>query len=74
MRHAKLFDSVALLRDLPDENLRRGQVGAIVEVYNGGEGFEVEFVDKAGHTYGLVTLDADQFILLSHEAAERIAA
>lgn len=71
---AKLFDSVALLKDLPEENLHRGQVGAVVEVYKNGEAFEVEFVDREGHTYGLLTLHADQFIVLSHESADKIAA
>ena len=74
MRDAKLFDSVALLEDLPDENLWRGQVGAIVEVYNDGEAFEVEFVDTNGKTYGLLPLSANQVIVLSHQSGERVAA
>ncbi|HMJ08362.1 MAG TPA: DUF4926 domain-containing protein [Pyrinomonadaceae bacterium] len=74
MRKAKLFDSVALLDDLPDEKLWRGQVGAIVEIYNNGQAFEVEFVDKEGRTYGLLTLRPDQLIILSHDAAGQIAA
>ena len=74
MRNAKLFDSVALLFDLPEENLERGQIGAIVDIYKGGEAYEVEFVDTQGRTYGLVTLTPDRFILLSREARERIAA
>ena len=48
MREIKLFDSVALSADLPEENLRRGQIGAVVEIYNDGEAFEVEFVNKNG--------------------------
>ena len=56
MREIKLFDSVALSADLPEENLRRGQIGAVVEIYNDGEAFEVEFVNKNGQTYGLPTL------------------
>lgn len=74
MRNVKLFDSVALLLDLPEENLERGQIGAIVDVYKGGEAYEVEFVDTYGQTYGLVTLTPDKFIVLSREASERIAA
>ena len=45
MKEPKLYDTVALLEDLSEENLWRGQVGAIVEIYNQGEAFEVEFVD-----------------------------
>ena len=46
MKEIKLFDSVALLEDLPEENLRRGQVGTVVEIYKNGEAFEIEFVDN----------------------------
>lgn len=74
MRNIKLFDSVALLEDIPEENLERGNVGAIVEIHNGGEAFEVEFVDSNGRTYGLIALTPAQFIVLSHHASEKIAA
>ena len=62
----KLLDVVALTRDLPVLGLRRGQVGAVVDVY-APHVFEVEFVDQAGRTYGLHTLHADQVMLLRHE-------
>lgn len=67
MKNFKLFDVVALIHDLPEENLYSGQVGTIVEVYNDGEAFEVEFVDKDGHTYGLLTLTPEQLMLLHYE-------
>lgn len=67
MRNFKLFDVVALTDDLPEENLLKGQVGAIVEVYNEGEAFEVEFVNTKGETYGLLTLKPDQLMLLHYE-------
>ena len=74
MQEIKLFDSVALLEDLPEENLWRGQIGAVVEVYNDGEAFEVEFVDTDGQTYGLLTLRPEQIILLRRGAIEKVAA
>ena len=74
MREIKLFDTVALLEDLPEENLWRGQIGAVVEVYNDGEVFEVEFVDTNGKTYGLLALRSEQLMLLQREAIEKIAA
>lgn len=74
MKNINLFDSVALLDDIPEQNLERGNVGAIVHVHNEGEAFEVEFVDNEGRTYGLLALTPDQFVVLSHEARERIAA
>jgi hypothetical protein len=67
MKNFKLFDVVALTTDLPKENLWNGQVGTIVEVYNDGEAFEVEFVDKDGHTYGLIPLRSEQVMLLRYE-------
>ena len=74
MSEIKLLDTVALLEDIPDEQLVRGQVGAIVEVYDNGEAFEVEFVDTDGRTYGLLSLRANQLIQLRHAALEKIAA
>jgi len=73
MREIKLFDTVALLEDLPEENLWRGQVGAVVEIYANGRSFEIEFVDTDGHTYGLLPLRAEQVMLLRRESAEKIA-
>lgn len=74
MGEIKLFDSVALLEDLPEENLWRGQMGAVVEIYNDGEAFEVEFVDTDGKTYGLLALRPEQIILLRRGSIEKIAA
>jgi Domain of unknown function (DUF4926) len=62
----KLLDTVALLENIPDLSLFRGQVGTIVEVYEPGA-FEVEFVDDQGQTYALETLNSQQLILLHHQ-------
>ncbi|MEQ1606934.1 MAG: DUF4926 domain-containing protein [Pyrinomonadaceae bacterium] len=59
----QLFDTVALLQNVPDEGLERGNIGAIVEIYENGEAFEVEFVDTNGRTYGLLPLRADQLVI-----------
>lgn len=67
MNNYKLFDVVALTVDLPEENLSKGQVGTIVEVYKDGEAFEVEFVNVKGKTYGLLTLYPEQLMLLHYE-------
>jgi hypothetical protein len=53
-----LLDTVVLTRDIADAGLRRGDLGAIVEVY-GPNAFEVEFVAASGRTQALVTLTAD---------------
>lgn len=57
---------VALIVDLPSEQLYRGQVGTVVHVH-APDTFEVEFVGESGHTYGLTTLKADQLLLLHWE-------
>lgn len=62
----KLLDVVALLEDLPEFNLYRGQVGTIVEVYKPGI-FEVEFSDTSGHAYAIKTLNETQLMLLYNE-------
>jgi hypothetical protein len=61
----KLLDVVALLEDLPELNLYRGQVGTIVEVYEPGV-FEVEFSDLNGRAYAIETLTANQLMVLYH--------
>jgi hypothetical protein len=53
----RLLDTVVLNRDLPDHALRRGDLGAVVEIYE-PDGLEVEFVTASGRTAALVTLTA----------------
>jgi len=63
----KLLDVVALLTDVPECSLYRGQVGTIVEVY-APQVFEVEFSDVEGRAYATETLTAEQLMLLHHHA------
>jgi hypothetical protein len=49
MAEVALLDTVALLRDVPEHRLVRGQVGAVVDDA-GGEAVMVEFVDDDGST------------------------
>jgi hypothetical protein len=54
-----LLDTVVLDRDLPEHGLRRGDLGAVVDVHE-PDGLEVEFVMASGKTQALVSLrDAD---------------
>lgn len=62
----KLLDVVALTKDLPEQNLYKGQVGTVVEVYD-FDTFEVEFLDTQGKTYALETLSANQVIRSHHQ-------
>jgi hypothetical protein len=51
----KQLDTVVLDRDLPQHGLRRGDLGAVVEVYE-PDGLEVEFVTASGKTEALLAL------------------
>ena len=55
----KLLDTVVVITDLPSHGLKRGDVGAVVEVYS-PESFEVEFVTASGETQAVLTLGAHQ--------------
>ncbi len=63
----KLLDVVALNVDLPEYNLRRGQVGTIVELLANGNAYEVEFSDRDGRTYESIGLRPDQLLALRFE-------
>lgn len=53
------FETVVLTHDLPDGQLRRGDIGAVVHRY-AHDGYEVEFVTGGGDTVAVLTLsDAD---------------
>jgi len=60
----QLLDVVALLRDLPDESLVRGQVGTVVELLDGA--YEVEFSDDDGKTYAMLAVRPDNLLVLHH--------
>ncbi len=62
----KLLDVVAILEDLPENKLYRGQVGTIVEVYDPGV-FEVEFSDLNGRAYAIETLTEEKLMVLYHQ-------
>jgi hypothetical protein len=53
------LDTVALTRALPEHGLEAGDLGTVVMVHRGGDGFEVEFVTLAGETVAVETLPAD---------------
>jgi hypothetical protein len=63
-----MHDVVALLADIPDRLLRRGQVGTVVEELS-PDIYEVEFSDDDGRTYATLALRVDQFIVLHYQAA-----
>jgi len=72
MPEIELLSVVALLQDLPEKGLRRGQVGTIVESLAPGV-YEVEFSDDSGRTYAMLALRADQLMRLHHEPGDQAA-
>jgi Domain of unknown function (DUF4926) len=72
MAELEMLSVVALVEELPEKELRRGQVGTIVE--NLGPGvYEVEFSDDDGRTYASAALTADQLLRLYHEPKHHAA-
>jgi hypothetical protein len=55
----KILDTVVLNKDIPEHNLKKGDLGAVVEVYE-PDGIEVEFVMVSGKTRALLTLKTDE--------------
>ena len=53
----QLLDTIVLDRDVPEHGLRKGDLGAIVEIHE-PDAFEVEFVTASGRTAALLTLNA----------------
>ncbi len=56
----KPFETVVLAYNLPEHQLRDGDIGTVVMVHEGGAGHEVEFATLDGETLAVVTLSADQ--------------
>jgi len=57
---------VALLEDLPDRGLTRGQIGTVVEHLerDSEQALLVEFSDEQGRTYAIIDLRPDQLVVL----------
>jgi Domain of unknown function (DUF4926) len=72
MPEFQMLSVVALLEDMPEKGLLRGQVGTIVEILAPGV-YEVEFSDDAGRTYSSRAFRIDQLIRLRHEPSHQAA-
>jgi hypothetical protein len=59
----KLFDTVAILKDVPDKKVVFGQVGTIVEELKEGV-FEVEFADRNGEMISEFAVKVEDLMLL----------
>ena len=56
----KEHDCVVLTTNLPGEGLEAGDIGTVVHIHKGGEGYEVEFMTLTGETVAIVTLLSGQ--------------
>jgi len=63
MNEIEVLDVVAVLEDVPQQGLLRGEVGTVVELWREGV-FEVEFSDNSGKAYAFAALRPDQLIKL----------
>ena len=67
----KMHDVVALLQDVQTKHfesgrpllLRRGQIGTVVMIYQDGA-CEVEFADRDGRAFAILSLRSDQLMVL----------
>jgi hypothetical protein len=66
MKKIQLLDVVALTDDLPEQSLKRGQVGTVVEEL-APDVFEVEFCDDQGRTYAMTAVRAPQMMVLYYQ-------
>ncbi|MGA7338948.1 MAG: DUF4926 domain-containing protein [Terracidiphilus sp.] len=68
----ELLSEVAVLEDMPEKGLVRGQVGTIVELLAPSVA-EVEFSDDQGRTYAMAALRSEELMRLHHRPYERVA-
>ncbi len=61
----KTLDVVALIIDIPEKHLGRGNVGTIVETL-AADVFEVEFLDLDGNVYATCAIPENKLMSLRH--------
>lgn len=61
----KIHELVATLKDLPEEGIKRGYVGTIVEKWDSGH-YEIEFANEKGETLAFAGLKENEFVVLHH--------
>ena len=59
-------DCIVLTVDLPEHGLKQGDIGTVVMIHRGGEGYEVEFMTLDGETLTVVTLLPSQVRPIGH--------
>jgi hypothetical protein len=72
MPDLELLAEVALLRDLPELGLVRGQVGTVVELLP-PDAVEVEFLDNQGQTYATGAVRSEDLVRLHRKPLGHVA-
>lgn len=62
---AKLLDVVALLDELPEDDIARGQVGTVVEELDARH-VVVEFSDDRGRAYAVLPVERARLLVLHY--------
>lgn len=68
----QVHDVVALIRDVPESGLVKGQVGSIVDQWR-DDVFEVEFADLDGKAYAFVALPENALMSLWFHPVKKAA-
>jgi Domain of unknown function (DUF4926) len=63
MTKPELFDVIELLVDLPERQIKAGEIGTIVEKYDDCA-YEVEFANSEGETLALLALAPETFMVV----------
>jgi hypothetical protein len=63
----KELDRVVLTTDLPEHGLKQGDIGTVVLIHRGSEGYEVEFLTLDGETVAVTSLLASQVRAISRK-------
>ena len=56
----KEYERVALTVDLPQYQLKAGDVGVVVMIHGNHPGYELEIFSADGHTLDVITVEANQ--------------
>ncbi len=68
----KLLDVVAITQDVPEHDLKIGEVGTVVEILSNGEAYEVEFSDDDGQMYKCLSFLAYQLRVLQSRIRKNV--
>ncbi|MCK5196701.1 MAG: DUF4926 domain-containing protein [Spirochaetales bacterium] len=61
------LETVVINKDIPEYGLIRGDIGAMVHIYENGSVVEVEFVSGEGSTVGVITLPKEDLRQIAHD-------